>query len=338
MADFIADELISVIVPVYKVEPYLRKCIDSIIAQTYRSLEIILVDDGSPDMCGSICDEYARIDPRIRVIHKRNGGLSDARNVGIDDSKGGLLTFVDSDDWIAGDMIELLYKNLISFEACISSCGCFSVFPNEVKSSWLSGEITTFSGVEAVYNAFDKDSKISVMAWGKLYRKHVFKGVRYPVGRLFEDMFVIGDVLYNSKCVVSELSAKYYYRQRKSGIARKSRSIVAQKDILDSYRHLKELASFFGFFDENKDFSLRVELNIICGEILMKNYTADDFKELLMKIKENSGYICGSDYFTPGEKIKVKALKKSIFLLRLLMIANNLKQKYLKSRKVNLFD
>ena len=121
------EELISIIVPVYKVEKYLDKCINSIVSQTYKNLEVILVDDGSPDSCGKMCDEWTKKDTRIKVIHKENGGLSDARNFGLDCAKGKYIQFVDSDDYIEKDMIEFLYKNLKENNADISICSNYMV-------------------------------------------------------------------------------------------------------------------------------------------------------------------------------------------------------------------
>ncbi len=119
---------ISIIVPVYKVEPYLRKCVDSILAQTFTDFEVILVDDGSPDNSGKICDEYASKDSRVRVIHKENGGLSSARNAGIDVARGKYLGFVDSDDYIEKDMYELLYDNIVKEQADLSICGIYDIY------------------------------------------------------------------------------------------------------------------------------------------------------------------------------------------------------------------
>lgn len=116
------SELVSIIVPVYKVEQYLSRCVDSILQQSYSNLEIILVDDGSPDSCGMICDEYQKKDSRVQVIHKSNGGLSDARNYGIEAAQGKYLAFVDSDDWLDFDMIDILYRVLTSQDADIAEC------------------------------------------------------------------------------------------------------------------------------------------------------------------------------------------------------------------------
>ncbi len=124
---------ISIIVPVYKVEKYLKKCVDSILAQTFSDFELILVDDGSPDNSGRICDDYAKKDARVRVVHKQNGGLSSARNAGIEVAKGKYLGFVDSDDYIAEDMYELLYKAIIKEEADLSICGIYDVYEEKIR-------------------------------------------------------------------------------------------------------------------------------------------------------------------------------------------------------------
>ena len=122
---------VSVIVPVYKVENYLKKCVNSLINQTLKDIEIILVDDGSPDSCGKICDEYAKNDSRVKVIHKQNEGLSEARNVGIMAAKSPYIGFVDSDDYVAEDMYEMLYENLIKTNADVSVCGLYDCYSNK---------------------------------------------------------------------------------------------------------------------------------------------------------------------------------------------------------------
>ena len=131
------DEKISVIVPVYNVEQYLERCVDSIINQTYKNLEIILVNDGSTDNSGQLCDELAKKDDRIRVIHKKNGGLSDARNVGIDEAESELIGFIDSDDYIDEDMYELLINNMKNANADLSMCGHFDVYNNVPEAQYF---------------------------------------------------------------------------------------------------------------------------------------------------------------------------------------------------------
>lgn len=182
--------LISIIIPCYKVEKYLSQCIESIISQTYHNLEIILVDDGSPDNCGRICDDYAKRDNRIKVIHKKNGGLSDARNVAIDLATGEYITFVDSDDYISADYVETLY-NLCHKYQCKVSVASFQAFHEDSGPVLLSNKEyheDCQSAIEAIEQMFYQE-KFDTAAWAKLYHRSLFNtGIRYPKGLLYEDL------------------------------------------------------------------------------------------------------------------------------------------------------
>lgn len=215
------EELISVIVPVYNVEAYLSYCLDSILKQTYTNLEIIVVNDGSPDNCSTICERYAKMDVRIKVLHKQNGGLSDARNVGIDCARGDYISFVDSDDYVAEDFIATLYNNMKSHNADISICNYV-----ETKSSvWYGGEeyneVSGFGNIEALeklYFGSAQERKAMVVAWNKLYKRDIFQQLRYPVGKRNEDEFIIQDILYKAKKIVYTSAELYYYLQREHSI------------------------------------------------------------------------------------------------------------------------
>ena len=191
------NELISVIVPVYKVEPYLRRCIDSIISQTYHNLEIILVDDGSPDGCPEICDEYAERDSRIKVIHKKNGGLSDARNVGLGSSSGKYVTFVDSDDWIDNDLIETV-MSLQPFKVALYGCTVVSEQGEniDVISSASSVRTITFRddpcAVEQLIN-----SSLFGYACNKIYEKASIGNIRFMEIPQREDLIFNIEVMKN---------------------------------------------------------------------------------------------------------------------------------------------
>ena len=212
--------LISIIVPCYKVEQYLPKCVDSILAQTYANLEIWLVDDGSPDSCGKICDEYAKHDSRIKVIHKENGGLSDARNVAIDKATGEWLTFIDSDDYVAHDYVKTLYE-LVCQHNCEMSVAGFQVIYDNValkneKDYHISVEI--MDATCAVEKMFYQE-KFDNMAWGKLYHKSLFEsGIRFPKGLLFEDLATTYRLLFECKRVVVTSRKIYYYLLRPTSI------------------------------------------------------------------------------------------------------------------------
>ena len=216
-------DLISVIVPVYKVETYLKKCIDSILAQTYQNLEIILVDDGSPDRCGEICDGYAKLDSRIVVIHKENGGLSDARNAGLDICKGKYVTFVDSDDSIRPEYVEYLYSLIQANNADLSICEFRYVTEagNTLNKPWDDGLVLIMDSREALrnlcYGKLYYDS-----AWAKLYRTCDFEGIRYPKGKLFEDIPTTYRVMLRAEKLVFGKRALYDYLYRKEAISKQS--------------------------------------------------------------------------------------------------------------------
>lgn len=211
------NSLITVIVPVYNVEKYLRKCIDSILVQTYQNLEIILVDDGSRDNSGSICDEYAKQDSRIIVIHKENGGLSDARNAALDIAKGVYITCVDSDDYLAEDYVEYLYLLLTNNDADISICVFKKVYGANEQLDNCRENISVFNDEEALEELLYQ-RKIVPSAWCKLYRKELFAEIRYPKGLYYEDFAVIYKLLSKCKKVVMGEMQKYYYLQRQDSI------------------------------------------------------------------------------------------------------------------------
>ena len=219
--------MISIVVPVYNVEKYLEKCLSSIVSQSFEDYELLLVDDGSPDRSGAIIDEWAKKDKRIRVIHKQNGGISDARNAGIEQAKGDYLCFIDSDDWIAPDMIETLYDLAIKSGADLVCCNFMQV--NE-QGEQLRKPATVKPGVytqdEFWTQRFNSEVKIYYdVAWNKLYRRKLFESLRYPVGLIHEDDQVLYDVV--SQCNLIALTDKigYYYVIRDNSIMRTRRSL-----------------------------------------------------------------------------------------------------------------
>ena len=243
-----SNPLISVIVPVYNVEKYLPMCVDSIIGQTYRNLEIFLVDDGSPDNCGRICDEYAQKDKRIKVIHKKNGGLSDARNVAIDIAKGEYITFVDSDDYLSLDFIEQLYLLAIQTdsEIAISNFFFFKEPKRELEVAYKKmPKMSVYSSKEALC-ALLYQNNIETSAWGKLYKTSLWKEIRFPKGRLFEDIATIYKSFLLSKRIVTISLPLYYYRIRSDSIMgkefypKKMEAVTSSKMMLDDIFLLKD--------------------------------------------------------------------------------------------------
>ena len=189
------EDLISVIVPIYKVEKYLEKCILNIVNQTYSNLEIILVDDGSPDNSGKICDEYARKDSRIKVVHKLNGGLSDARNAGIEIATGKYIAFVDSDDYIEEKMISKLYDLLKANDADVSACNICKFYEDKEIELDENEEIVKSYPPEQAILLTILDDSFGNYAWNKLYRSELFSDVRFPFKRRYEDIATIYKIL-----------------------------------------------------------------------------------------------------------------------------------------------
>lgn len=209
--------LLSIIVPVYKVENYLQKCIDSILAQTFTDFELILVEDGSPDNCPALCDAAAAKDARIRVIHQKNGGLSAARNAGLDVARGEWIGFVDSDDYIAPEMYEALYQAVQSTGADLALCDYAAVdemgAPCPPMHTGLAQRI--FTGRELLKRAANM---MVQPAWNKLYRSAIFTQLRYPEGKLNEDFFLIPKVCLQIQKAVVLPKVLYYYVQRGGSI------------------------------------------------------------------------------------------------------------------------
>ena len=209
---------ISVIVPVYKVEPYLDKCVSSIVNQTYTNLEIILVDDGSPDSCPTMCDAWAEKDSRIRVIHKPNGGLSDARNAGIVVATGELMAFVDSDDWIASDMYEHLYQRLTEDDSDIAACGGQMVWENISPSRTLTREGSCVLNQEEAMRAIIEESWLKQPVWYKLYKTALVRDILFPKGKYHEDVFWSYQAVGRAQRVSVSDHIGYYYLQRGGSI------------------------------------------------------------------------------------------------------------------------
>lgn len=219
-----SNELISIIIPVYNVERYLDKCVESVLGQTYNEVDVILVDDGSTDRSGALCDRWTERDRRVRVIHKKNGGLSDARNAGLEAARGNYLVFTDSDDYLAPDMVENLYDALKQNNADMSICNICYVDEEGVpleednRDSPLRDEV--LSGYETIIRECDCYHKgwYYIFTVNKLYRKALFEEIRFPVGKLSEDDFVAHRIFMQCERVACIRDIGYYYVQRGGSI------------------------------------------------------------------------------------------------------------------------
>lgn len=213
-------DLISIIVPVYNVEKYLHECIESVIYQDYTNLDIVLIDDGSVDRSGFICDKYANIDERISVIHKKNGGLSAARNAGIEIAKGRYICFVDGDDFIAKDYISSMYKGIVRHKTKIASCGYCRVYENGKKEQINHQNIDMVYMGEIAQKFLNITGYFNVSACNKMFEKNLFNEIKFPEGKNSEDCFIMYKLLDKSGSIYYNSKNKYYYRQRNGSISK----------------------------------------------------------------------------------------------------------------------
>lgn len=211
-------ELVSIIIPVYQVKPYLGKCIESVIHQTYRNIEIILIDDGSTDGSSEICDTYRDVDHRIIVIHQENMGLSAARNSGIQIAKGIYYAFVDSDDWVRSDYIEVLYRSCKNNDADIAQCGYYAVIDEDRAETDNINSAFAYSPEEFSIAEFTILSWNCNLTWNKLYRAILFREIEFPVGRIHEDEFTTYKLIWKANKIMVNTAKLYYYRQRQDSI------------------------------------------------------------------------------------------------------------------------
>lgn len=233
--------LISVIVPIYNVEEYLEECVCSIIKQTYQRIEILLIDDGSTDKSGNLCEKFSKKDNRIKAVHKKNGGLADARNVGVRIARGEYVVFVDSDDVIHPQMIQFLYEGMMNHQADISICSHEKIFNNDKvefkeNKEMIQGEI--LSGADCIRNMYSPLSVDMVVAWNKLYKKEYLRKNPYPSGKIHEDEFTTYKILMPlNRCLYIPYPL-YYYRQRKYSIMQQ-RFSLKELDLIEACEERK---------------------------------------------------------------------------------------------------
>lgn len=231
--------LISVIVPIYEVENYLNCCFNSIINQTYNNLEIILIDDGSPDKCGKICDDFKKEDTRIKVIHQKNNGIGAARNKGLNICKGEYISFVDSDDYIMADLIESLYNEI--YDCDYVSCGYTHVDNKSNQENIFSPKNKiVLTGKDALYKHYSIDNTIEnincVYVWGKLFRRKIWDELRFPEEILFEDIYVMPYILLKCNKVKFINKAGYYYRKVEWSTTNNQNPEHKKKAFIDSFK------------------------------------------------------------------------------------------------------
>jgi glycosyltransferase involved in cell wall biosynthesis len=322
-------EKISVIIPVYKVEQYLRKCVDSVINQSYENLEIILVDDGSPDKCPSICDEYAKKDKRIKAIHKQNGGLSDARNAGLDIATGDYVMFVDSDDWVEPGII----KECLDALKKEGSDAVVTMFYNTVKGAEAKitgegdkGAVETFDPAGALVEAMFKKRRLA--AWGNLYKTELFEGKRFKKGYIYEDLELIPRLLLGAKKVTLYYAPLYNYLVREGSIMTAGNAAVSAQMVEIAQSNLE-------YFEKNvadKDAAEKLSLGVLF--LIMswyeeaaifsraKSNSADFTRSAAQFLRSRQGFVAASRAI--GLKRKIHYLVSTVlpvFLARVILAA-----------------
>lgn len=289
------DPLISIIVPIYKVENYLRKCIETIMNQTYKNIEIILVDDGSPDNSAQICDEYAQQDNRIVVIHQKNGGLSNARNSGLNIAKGEYIGFVDGDDYIENDMYETLYNAIKENNAQMAICDFYIVnekqeeIPNEIKTE-MKEDIKIFNKKEAMEEMLI-DKNIRGYVWTKLFKKDCFKNLRFPEGKNYEDIAISIKCFEKTEQIVYINKQKYYYLQRANSIDH----VKSEKNLSDaldvSYERYKYVKENYPELKENNIYAFIHRILCVYKDLKKMNYMnvyyCKKYVNMIQELKED---------------------------------------------------
>lgn len=310
--------MISVIVPVYNVERYIRQCVESILEQTYADLEIILVDDGSTDGSGSICDEYKLKDNRVVVIHKCNGGLSEARNAGLDIARGEYIGFVDSDDYIEPDMYEVLYKNCERYAADLAAAR-FVKFntQGEVRKNFTEN-IEVFSREEMLrlFIVGDRRYEITMSVWDRLYKRELISDLRFPVGKCYEDIVFSTKVIEKSKINVYIDRALYHYRLREDSISGEDFNDYNRAPLRIITDLIPELERRILFLDEKGEKELADECRY--------QYIDNMFKYLtLFKWDSNADEILKNKISNYCEQVKLDWKKGVKFCLKLLLLKHS---------------
>lgn len=300
------EELVSVVIPVYNVKKYIKKCVNTIINQTYKNLEIILVNDGSTDGSEKVCQELKNEDKRITVINQKNQGLSAARNTGIKYAKGQYIQFVDSDDWIDCNCIKELYNCIKKYKSDIAICGIIMSYPKyDKKMNWFDKNLC-INNDDALIELL-KNNNISSHAWNKLYKIELFDKIEFPIGKIYEDVRMMYKVFLKARKIAISNKYLYYYRQR-------SNSITTKIDINNKLEYIQAFKERYYYFESTykkekyTELALYSYLNSILSSLVTLKYPRNqlrehkeiinnEFKQLVKK----SNYVIFKKYATKKE-------------------------------------
>ena len=285
--------LISIIVPVYNVKDYLEKCLQSICVQTYKNLEIILIDDGSSDGSGELCNLFAQRDGRIKVIHQTNAGQSAARNRGLAVAQGELLGFVDSDDWIEPDMYEFLYHLLKENGADISICSHYRDKGKKSVAKYSSGEQFVFTRDEGI-RALVVDRRIRNYVWDKLYKRRLFSGITFPLNRIFEDIAISYRIFYKAEKIVVREFPKYHYVIRDGSAMQSKYDPLKEHNLFLSVYEQVYFVLEKGIWDQAPIYVLRRGIRLIDHMSMLRPSSSTEgvIKDVLAKMHEFDDVSC----------------------------------------------
>ena len=323
------NELISVIVPVYNVEKYLRKAVQSIQNQSYKNLEIMLINDGSTDSSGDICDELANSDSRIVVIHKKNGGVSTARNEAQKLAKGNYVIYVDSDDYIHEEMIQSLYEQLIAENADVSSCSVMNVYQNSQTPQCSDENLFFVYTQEEFLREYLIGQRVQGTLGNKLIRKEITDQLEFPVGKIYEDAYYHLQLVQVAKKYVVHTKPYYYYYHRNQSL---TTNPYHERDLvyLDVYQKFYDLVQQqYPRIINEAFFRLSYAYFYIFDKMLLESdfEKINQFKLVRDYLKKNAIQIAKNTIFQKGRRIAALALKINIHLYRRLMLANLEKNK-----------
>ncbi|MBQ6506064.1 MAG: glycosyltransferase family 2 protein [Clostridia bacterium] len=301
--------MISVIVPVYKVEKYLRRCVDSILKQTCRDFELLLIDDGSPDGCPQICDEYAALDSRVLAFHKPNGGLSDARKYGLDLCRGDYISFIDSDDYVGPDYLKILVELAEQYDVRLAAVAHECVFSDEM--SFIPSEDTrALIPNDEILKTMAR-GKLIFSAWGKLIRRDLLAESRFPVGYLFEDNLLMPYLMCECNAVACSASRQYYWLKRPDSIM----GTISEKKVYDWEMGIDRLLEFTKKnYPRDMEYMEGWVADIIWHISIDQLIFTERYPEHARRIREKYGPILKKSWSLPVVS-RGRKLKSTIFLL-----------------------
>ena len=311
------NELISIIVPVYNVEQYLEKCVCSIINQTYKNLEIILVDDGATDSSGNMCDELAKSDNRIKVYHKENGGLSDARNYGVERATGDYIGFVDSDDYIDSEMYEKLYEAIKKENVDVAECSLKVIYPGKIEL-FTDEKYYKVLGKTEYLEEYLTIKKIFGSVWTKLIKSDVAKKLVFPKGKLYEDTYYAYDLIEKVDRYVIMNNPYYNYLMRENSItnAKFNPRILDLIEIVEKF-HKTTYENYPGLKEAADCRKMYAYFSVLNSILLEENYRDNEYySEILNYFKRNYISLLKNKYINYNRKLSVILIKLNIDLYR----------------------